>query len=421
VVTNGKNGAWYRLKGCGSYGQGFPLEDLFPETKKLERQDVKIVTGCFTGEAAALRELHMTEIVNTLLEDHGLVGGNIPLGYWNYCVPHNPPVTVNDTPDIPKVCALFRTLGDKRFGTHMITGLERLLPLVVPGFLAEELLDKFPASRMDASVPGGVLRTHQHIFDHVRLNKGDAASPPSDEGLINLVGFMLPERVPEGGAPSGCGISNHHTAVWDTAAESLSTVMSHGPGQAGSDFLAHVVWHLGREAGNVRKIMNENDIMWGYFFDHNPNEAHNNSDPSNLVLLPKGTNGGQLLAPIDFDMCYTRSSFLIGVVEGEDFPTWPTEENLGTQDMDKFDRWQEQEAYLMEMAIGGNVDNYVGPNETANVLMTALRDTCLLGFRSGLRGDIDPYPLTGEYLDHVYDIIELALCLSDSEEQITRF
>ena len=162
-------------------------------------------------------------------------------------------------------------------------------------------------------------------------------------------------------------------------------------------------------------------LQWGYFFDHNPNEAHNNSDPSNLVLLPKGTNGGQLLAPIDFDMCYTRSSFLIGVVEGEDFPTWPTEENLGTQDMDKFDRWQEQEAYLMEMAIGGNVDNYVGPNETANVLMTALRDTCLLGFRSGLKGDMDPYPLTGEYLDHAYDIIELALCLSDSEEQITRF
>ena len=109
------------------------------------------------------------------------------------------------------------------------------------GFLAEDLLDKFPESRMDASVPGGVLRTHQHIFDHVRLNKGDAASPPCDEGLINLVGFMLPERVPEGGAPSGCGISNHHTAVWDNAAESLSTVMSHGPGQAGSDFLAHVV------------------------------------------------------------------------------------------------------------------------------------------------------------------------------------
>ena len=70
----------------------------------------------------------MTEIVNTLLEGHGLVGGNIPLGYWNYCVPHNPPVTANDTPDIPKasaatatkpskvctavqVCALFRTLG----------------------------------------------------------------------------------------------------------------------------------------------------------------------------------------------------------------------------------------------------------------------------------------------------------------------
>ena len=43
VITNGKS--WYRLKGCGSYGQGFPLEDLFPNTKKEEKMNMKFITG----------------------------------------------------------------------------------------------------------------------------------------------------------------------------------------------------------------------------------------------------------------------------------------------------------------------------------------------------------------------------------------
>ena len=45
----------------------------------------------------------MTSVVNGLLAEHELLGGNIPLGYWDYAVEHQPPVTYNQTPDVKKV------------------------------------------------------------------------------------------------------------------------------------------------------------------------------------------------------------------------------------------------------------------------------------------------------------------------------
>lgn len=55
-------------------------------------------------------------------------------------------------------------------------------------------------------------------------------------------------------------------------------------------------------------------------------------------------------------MCYSRSTFLLGTSESPDFPLWPTEQTLGEPDTAKFDRWLDQETYMMEMAIGGNVE-----------------------------------------------------------------
>merc|ERR1712227_911657 len=106
--------------------------------------------------------------------------------------------------------------------------------------------------------------------------------------------------------------------------------------------------------------------------------VHNNSEPNNFVLLPKNVNSKrtQLLAPIDFDMCYSRSTFLLGTSESPDFPLWPTEQTLGEPDTAKFDRWLDQETYMMEMAIGGNVEGVEAADESASLLMTGLRDTC---------------------------------------------
>ena len=69
------------------------------------------------------------------------------------------------------------------------------------------------------------------------------------------------------------------------------------------EVLAHTVWKLGREAGKIRRILNDNGISWGFYYDHDPNKPVNSSVPDNMVLLPKGSNTDtfQLLAPINFD------------------------------------------------------------------------------------------------------------------------
>ena len=45
---------------------------------------------------------------------------------------------------------LSETLGNKRLGDNVITGLERLLPFLASGVDAKALLNTFPESRKDS-------------------------------------------------------------------------------------------------------------------------------------------------------------------------------------------------------------------------------------------------------------------------------
>ena len=61
--------------------------------------------------------------------------------------------------------------------------------------------------------------------------------------------------------------------------------MVHYPSSCGS-LTALLTWQLGWEVGAVKRILEANDINWGYFFDHNPFEPHCNSHPNNFIVLP---------------------------------------------------------------------------------------------------------------------------------------
>ena len=52
--------------------------------------------------------------------------------------------------------------------------------------------------------------------------------------------------------------------------------------------LAHLVWRIGREAGEFCGLLRDNEISWGYYCDHNPFEPHNNAHPNNFLVLPPG-------------------------------------------------------------------------------------------------------------------------------------
>ena len=65
------------------------------------------------------RELYFQKKANDILEKHGLLGGNEPLGTWRYGQELGDKLK-NDLPQIDKYCGLFKTLGDKRLSTHLL-------------------------------------------------------------------------------------------------------------------------------------------------------------------------------------------------------------------------------------------------------------------------------------------------------------
>jgi len=65
---------------------------------------------------------------------------------------------------------------------------------------------------------------------------------------------------------------------------------------------------IGYECGRIKRILDEKQISWGYFYDHNPFEPHCNAHPNNFIVLdleaPYNKECRNLLAPVDFDMAF---------------------------------------------------------------------------------------------------------------------
>ena len=61
----------------------------------------------------------------------------------------------------------------------------------------------------------------------------------------------------------------------------------------------------------MKRVLDEAEISWGYFTDHNPFEPHCNAHPNNLVVLdPTKNERSNILAALDFDLAYDSESFI---------------------------------------------------------------------------------------------------------------
>lgn len=86
----------------------------------------------------------------------------------------------------------------------------------------------------------------------------------------------------------------------------------------------------GAEAGKVKRLLDEQEISWGYFTDHDPFQPHCNAHPNNLVVLdPTQNEHGNLLGVLDLDFAYTYDAF-INTIEADPF-FFTDQENLEIQ------------------------------------------------------------------------------------------
>ena len=375
IVEGGK---LYRLKGCGNIiefskeFENFPVEETCPNQFEIRGS---------MFQHTAIRELYMTQLIGECLKPRGFITGNTPLGMWEYNLEND------RLSEIKKYCAFYETIGDKRLSAHLLTGLSKLLPTLMIEFSNEDLLKCVPNERKNM------------IGNEIEIQPTwSAYSSSLGFKSIDLFAFTYTIQAPILFTLT----SDKWEERWHELCRSLNPLISTDTER---NLLSLLYWNVGYEVGIILSTLHTNNINWGTFFDHNPCEPHCNSHPNNLIVLPPGYP--QFLAPVDFDLSFTKEGFFS-----------PYSQEL---DEDLFNSWIDMETSEMARALGGETansgiqqqskDNLIQDN--LSVLETALRDTLVLGYLAALSSKENAHPISGAERDALSVLIELALIASD--------
>lgn len=113
-----EKGCKLRLKGCGNGPEkGF---DLLPIEFKEDSQEIR---GCVFHNSAFREQYFCNFIQKSLKEATFIPIANTAyrvLKYSDNLSQESDEVFVNEYPQIQKYCSVFKTLGDKRLGTHLL-------------------------------------------------------------------------------------------------------------------------------------------------------------------------------------------------------------------------------------------------------------------------------------------------------------
>lgn len=95
------------------------------------------------------RECAVAAYLNARLRPLGLASGLWPVGHWRYAS-----LAPDPCPTVAKSCSLLLTAGDRRLTSHLLEGLDLLLPTIAPHPRAEALRALLPPERRaPANVP----------------------------------------------------------------------------------------------------------------------------------------------------------------------------------------------------------------------------------------------------------------------------
>merc|ERR1712232_326240 len=201
-------------------------------------------------------------------------------------------------------CAVFETVGDARLGDHLLAGLTLLLPVFMPlpegGFVA--IGEALAAAR--GADPADVWATSMVV--ECGMSTGDCA--------LQLVssGHRVNEIAPEA-PPSSVTLAEDLREVWAVTRDRLSQRLEAAKYDSlEPSLLFWLAWRLGWECGSTLRALHGADISWGTYPD--AMGIHCNAHVNNLVVKPPGVGRATtFLAALDFDMAFTRESFLLEV------------------------------------------------------------------------------------------------------------
>lgn len=289
---------------------------------------------------------------------------NIPLGWMEYDLPNTP------LKNIKRMCAFYETQSEKRLSDHLLVGLEKILPLIYKYDL-KTVRTHFDESRLDGE---RVIPTHLAVA--------------CEMSLTDIYKFNVDRFVPEKPHPD---VHKEHEKDWYECCKLLKeyTPDEDSPGS----IMAYLYWTFGREVGKIQRLLTKNDISWGTYEDKLG--VHCNSHSNNVCILPEGDPDRPFLAPLDFDMAFSRDVF-------------DREEKL-------FDEWQRLEENAQGIALsGGSLNSGVTSVEimddiAIDTFRWALRDTMVKGYQSAIKDEKDEHPRNPKFTKYCYALIKMAL------------
>eukprot|EP01083_Nonionella_stella_P039608 107716_1 len=283
--VNGKH-TWYRLKGCGNNDDGyFPFECI----DNGHSPYVQIRGCCF--EHTTFRELKMTCDIATVLHKYHVPSANEAYGWYQYDMDKY-------CKKVIRTCTVFKTLGNKRLGDHLLFGLIKILPIIVDlnAVSFENLLDLFPETRRinDENNKWKVMQTYLAVLceiDVINLMQNDHIAIPLKKEI------------------SAIDIDAKRQKLWTYACEEYKQRMSDYDGDT-KRLIIEIYWRLGYESGYIQNVMHKHGISWGTYSD--ALGTHCNAHCNNYVVLAydECKRYDLCLAPLDFDMAFYEKEYL---------------------------------------------------------------------------------------------------------------
>eukprot|EP00286_Rhodomonas_abbreviata_P029820 CAMPEP_0181292106 /NCGR_PEP_ID=MMETSP1101-20121128/2328_1 /TAXON_ID=46948 /ORGANISM="Rhodomonas abbreviata, Strain Caron Lab Isolate" /LENGTH=565 /DNA_ID=CAMNT_0023396551 /DNA_START=135 /DNA_END=1832 /DNA_ORIENTATION=- len=416
-LLKGPAGEWYRLKGCGNNDEGFIIRTTQAGTDTPAWRDIR-------GSAfkhTALRECFMAQETIDFLEAEGFPCCNAPYAFFEY----GEPLDLLG-PERPLACIVEVTRGDRRLGTHVLAGLQLLLPALVtaaelPAAAARKGSSTgwFPPARPRQSeeegggaVPTPDLMTDMMLAIEMGVEGHGLTWPdvPRDETTLAFLGACaLPESaadaLPKQWTAEGSeDMDPRWEALWSSAKAQYNSAAALAAGR-GMSVLGYLYSRLGLDCGRILRRLHDKRVSWGTYQDdmcrRDFGEFHCNAHANNLVLLPPPSTGsapqlelenraatasaGALVGLLDLDMAFDEASFV---------DIWGSKGPMPRAEFDALLR--KEHVNFLEVLAGGDASSGVPmvgqrtlsemPREVVE-LQGALTDSLVLGYLRGYTGE----------------------------------
>lgn len=430
---------WYRLKGCGNNVDGFPMRVHYLPSADGTGEKIPAwqeLRGCAFPQTTS-RELVITSQLSRALEPQGILSANTPVGYASYDHPLNP--------HVKPTCIITETKGDRRFGTHVLAGVELILPLLldIPAIDRSKLSEMFPALRpgRDCANLVDMVTTGDFMSDyllgtftqgHDRDCKGLCWPDLKRDGstLANMISpdFSLPMNMsavqsdgsvyPQQWTCDGpVDMTDSWKVEWDftcdelrqclaritntTSNDSFTRIAKDGASTTSYLALGYLYSRCGYDAGRILGGIHSQRMSWGTYQDglcrREWDEWHCNAHANNLVVVPENSTpvdhpgAHSFLSFLDLDMAFSADTF-IDIDSGK----------IGVSDEFFSNVLWKEHVSLMEVLAGSDSSSGV-PNVASEmiaaqsdevaIVKSALYDTLIMGYLGGYTGDLEKYPI----------------------------